>query len=66
MGSDAEPVLLRDGQLRLAHVGDSRASLLRGGTLTPLTRDHTLVQRANIDEGRLTPAQAQEAPARGA
>ena len=63
MGTTLTAVLLRDGRLHLARVGDSRAYLLRGGTLTPLTRDHALVQRL-VDEGRLTPAQAQEHPHR--
>jgi protein phosphatase len=34
----------------VAHVGDSRAYLLRGGRLTQLTRDHTLAQES-LDEG---------------
>jgi PPM family protein phosphatase len=37
-------------ELFLGHVGDSRAYLLRGGTLTQLTRDHTFAQ-ALADQG---------------
>jgi PPM family protein phosphatase len=49
-------VLLPTGDLHLAHIGDSRVYLQRGGTLVPLTRDHTWVQR-EVDAGRL-PAEA--------
>ena len=45
---------LFDGrQLGVAHVGDSRAYLLRDGRLQQLTKDHTFVQTL-IDEGRIT------------
>lgn len=37
--------------LRVIHVGDSRAYLLRGGRLTPLTRDHSYAQQL-LDQGR--------------
>jgi PPM family protein phosphatase len=49
--------VLPDGTFRIGHVGDSRAYLLRDGTLAQLTRDHTWVQR-EVDAGRLTPRQA--------
>ena len=45
---------LFDGaRLGVAHVGDSRAYLLRGGRIEQLTKDHTFVQTL-IDEGRIT------------
>jgi protein phosphatase len=43
--------------LILAHIGDSRVYLFRGGELYQLTRDHT-VARAMCDAGVITPAQA--------
>jgi protein phosphatase len=49
--------------LVLAHVGDSRAYLLRGGALHPLTRDHTLV-RELVDRGVVRPEQAARHPLR--
>jgi PPM family protein phosphatase len=49
--------------LVLAHVGGSRAYLLRGGTLHPLTRDHTLVQEL-VDRGVVRPEQAARHPFR--
>ncbi|MFR9778568.1 MerR family transcriptional regulator [Micromonospora sp. MS34] len=56
-------VLRRGTQLALAHIGDTRAYLLRGGELSRLTQDHTYVQ-AQVDQGRLTPAEAMAHPQR--
>ena len=71
---DAEPHLegmgttmtaaYNDGeQLAVAQVGDSRAYLLHDGQLRQLTRDQTWVQ-ALVDEGRITPEQAERHPQR--
>ncbi len=54
--------LLTDGRhVALAHVGDSRAYLLRDGELTQLTRDQTLVQTL-VDEGLITRDEARRHP----
>jgi protein phosphatase len=45
----------------VAHVGDSRAYLLRGGNLRPLTEDHSLVAEL-VRSGELTRDQAAEHP----
>jgi PPM family protein phosphatase len=54
--------LLSDGDVvHLAHVGDSRAYLLRGGELSQLTEDHTLVQEL-VKQGKLRPEEAKRHP----
>ena len=56
--------LLEDGDsVHLAHVGDSRAYLLRHGELSSLTEDHTLVQEL-VRQGRLRPEDAERHPQR--
>ena len=45
----------------VAHVGDSRAYLLRGGSLRPLTEDHSLVAEL-VRSGELTRDQAADHP----
>jgi PPM family protein phosphatase len=52
-----------DGVAHFAHVGDSRAYLLRDGQLRMLTTDHTLVHEL-IELGRITPEQAENHPHR--
>jgi PPM family protein phosphatase len=63
MGTTLTAVLLRAGRLHLAHVGDSRAYLVRGGEISQLTTDHTLVEQL-IREGRLSRDQAATHPQR--
>ncbi len=50
-------------RIGVGHVGDSRGYLLRDGTLSQLTTDHTFVQSL-IDEGRITEDEARVHPHR--
>lgn len=47
---------IADGRYWVGHVGDSKAWLLRGGALTRLTRDHTMVEEMRriglVDQAR--------------
>ena len=52
-----------DGMARFAHVGDSRAYLLREGSLRQLTEDHT-VAAEYVAAGRLSPEEAMNHPQR--
>lgn len=52
-----------DGTGHLAHVGDSRAYLLRDGQLEMLTADHTVVAE-HVAAGRLSPEEALTHPQR--
>jgi protein phosphatase len=63
MGTTVVALVVDGDRAHLAHVGDSRAYLLRGDQLTRLTKDHTVVQQ-EIDAGRLTPELARLVPHR--
>jgi protein phosphatase len=63
MGTTLTAALLEGDVGHLAHVGDSRAYLLRDGRLRQLTEDHTLVHRM-LRDGELTPAEAEAHPYR--
>lgn len=45
--------------VHVVHVGDSRCYLLRGGTMTRITRDHTIAQEL-VDKNALTEEQASQ------
>jgi protein phosphatase len=63
MGTTVTAMLAGEGRLGLIHVGDSRAYLLRAGSLERMTHDHTLVQSL-IDAGRITEEEARVHPQR--
>lgn len=63
MGTTLTAMLWSGSRVGLAHIGDSRAYLLRDGDLYQITRDHTLVQQL-VDEGRITPEEAATHPQR--
>ena len=63
MGTTVTAAYLDGDAIAIAHVGDSRAYLLRGGELRRLTEDHSLVEEL-VRGGRLTEEEAAEHPQR--
>ena len=63
VGTTLTALLWTGSRLALVHIGDSRAYLLRDGELFRITHDHSVVQTL-IDEGRLTPEEAESHPQR--
>lgn len=60
-GSTCVAALIHPMGVEVAHLGDSRAYLIRSGQLWPLTRDHSMV-REMVDAGVLRPEEAQGHP----
>lgn len=64
MGTTLTAAVLRDGRIHIAHVGDSRAYLVRNdGSISQITTDHTLVEQL-VQDGRLTRDDAAKHPQR--
>jgi protein phosphatase len=61
MGTTASVLLISGARYLIGQVGDSRVYLMRDGTLTQLTKDHSYVQE-QVDAGFLTPEQARYHP----
>jgi serine/threonine protein phosphatase PrpC len=63
MGTTLDVLLLAGGEAFVAHVGDSRTYLLRGGAAAQVTTDHTVAEVLVI-EGKLSPEEARLSPLR--
>ena len=63
MGTTVTAAYVGEQEVTIAHVGDSRAYVLRDGELTRLTRDHSLVGEL-VARGKLTEEQAETHPQR--
>jgi protein phosphatase len=63
MGSTLTLAVVEDRRATVAHVGDSRAYLLRQGRLQQLTEDHS-VPGALLRQGRITAQEAHDHPHR--
>jgi PPM family protein phosphatase len=63
MGTTVTAALASADALHLVHVGDSRAYLMRAGSLRQLTRDHTLVDRM-VQAGEISRDEAEVHPHR--
>ena len=63
MGTTCTAAVIAEGQLHVAHVGDSRCYVSRNGNLTQVTRDHGWVAE-QVEAGNLTLEQASVHPYR--
>jgi protein phosphatase len=63
MGTTTTAAYVDDDEVVIAHVGDSRAYLLRNNDLIRLTKDHSLVGEL-VARGKLTEEQAEQHPQR--
>ena len=61
MGTTASVLLISGARYLIGQVGDSRIYLMRDGTLSQITKDHSYVQE-QVDAGFLTPEQARYHP----
>lgn len=62
-GAALTAVLIQGDRLACAHIGDTRALLLRSERIDPITQDHTRV-RSLLAAGRLSPEEAASHPER--
>lgn len=63
MGSTCTAMLILDNKTFVAHVGDSRAYLIRGKNIDQITKDHTLAEKM-CDSGIISKEEAKSSPHR--
>lgn len=63
MGTTCTAMVYFDEQVHLAHVGDSRAYLIRDQEISQLSKDHTVVQEL-LEAGNITEEKARTSPER--
>lgn len=63
MGTTLTALALIEDHAYIAHVGDSRAYLMRNNTIQQVTEDHTWVQE-QVQKGIMTAAEAEQSPYR--
>jgi protein phosphatase len=63
LGTTVTALLRAGSKLAMAHIGDSRAYLLRDGEMTQITTDHTFVQYL-VNTGKITAEEAEHHPQR--
>ena len=63
LGTTVTALLRAGNKLAMAHIGDSRAYLLRDGELTQVTSDHSFVQHL-VNTGKITAEEAEHHPHR--
>jgi serine/threonine protein phosphatase PrpC len=63
MGTTITVALVENGNVAFGHVGDSRAYLIRDGTMEQVTEDHSLVNEL-MKSGKLSPEEAEAHPQR--
>lgn len=61
LGTTVVAAIVRNGEAWISHVGDSRAYLIRDGSVELLTQDHSRINRM-IAEGLIKPSQAANHP----
>lgn len=63
MGTTLTMAYFFEGKLRISHVGDSRAYIIRNDTIDQITRDHSLVQEL-LENGSITMEEVDSHPQR--
>ncbi len=61
MGTTIVAVLVKNNEVCIAHVGDSRAYIIREDTIRQITKDHSLVQEM-LDKGQITKEEYEHNP----